>query len=121
MLFLKVEASILYFFYKFRVRRQGFKAISNTIKYKELKNPKSINLSFNRIIKSVEEVVPKYEKQNQCLYLSLVGLSMLRRRNYNVKPITGVRFHPFESHLWIEMEGERFFYGDIRQSYNIIK
>jgi hypothetical protein len=58
------------------------------------------------VIWAVDEACVWYVKRAACLQRSMVGTRLLRRRGIAAELVVGYRPVPFESHAWIEVDGE---------------
>ena len=58
------------------------------------------------VVWSVEEAWVWYAKGAACLQRSAVTTGLLRRRGFAAEMVIGCRPLPFESHAWVELDGE---------------
>lgn len=60
----------------------------------------------DRVLWSVDEACVWYVKRAMCLQRSVVTTWLLRRHGVPAQTVIGYRPLPFESHAWVEVEGE---------------
>ncbi|WP_339272222.1 lasso peptide biosynthesis B2 protein [Paenibacillus sp. FSL W8-0426] len=116
---LKLEVLLLYFYFKFSIKRDGYAAIEKYISevQQTIKmNHRRMDTSLMRIEREIESIVSKLERNNPCIFKSIVAYKMLKKRRYPVVIKTGIKFPPFAAHAWVEVYGERFVYGEEKTS-----
>jgi len=114
-LLLKLEVLLLYFYFKFSIKRDGYAAIRKYISEVQETtkiNHRIIDKSLMRIEREIESIVSKLERNNPCIFKSIVAYKMLRKRRYPVVIKTGLKSPPFAAHAWVEVYGEKFVYGE---------
>lgn len=63
-------------------------------------------LTTEQIVWAVEEACVWYVKRAHCLQRSLVATWLLRRYGRPAELVIGFRALPFESHAWVEVDGQ---------------
>ncbi len=58
------------------------------------------------IVRAVDEACVWYVKRAPCLQRSAVAAWLMRRHGFRAELVIGCRPLPFESHAWVELEGE---------------
>ena len=86
-------------------RVRGFHALHRAIRSRRIR-PRRGAASASDVIWAVDEACVWYVKRAACLQRSTVGTHLLRRRGIAAELVIGYRPVPFESHAWIEVDGE---------------
>ena len=60
----------------------------------------------DEVVWSVEEACVWYVKRAMCLQRSMVATWLLRRQGIRAEMVIGYRPLPFESHAWVEVDGQ---------------
>ncbi|GBF75272.1 hypothetical protein PA598K_03664 [Paenibacillus sp. 598K] len=125
-MFIKLEVIILFLWYKWKFAKRGYAVMKPFMLEANMKQSRadvSLKKADHHVVKitnEIDRVTRALEVKNPCIYNSAIGYLMLRRRNYNVIIKTGVSFPPFNAHAWVEIDGEKYLYGDETVKYTTL-
>ena len=87
------------------LRPAGFPRLSRWLSRVRPKSVRS-GATTNVVVWSVEEACVWYPKRAMCLQRSAVATWLLRRHGIAAEMVIGFRPLPFESHAWVEVDGQ---------------
>jgi len=83
----------------------GFSRVSGWLRRQRIASRRS-SATTDQVIWSVEEACVWYVKRAMCLQRSVVATWLLRRHGIPAQTVIGYRPLPFESHAWVEVDGQ---------------
>jgi hypothetical protein len=86
-------------------RAAGFARVHRWVKHRRTR-PRRSSASIEEIVWAVDEACVWYVKRAACLQRSVVATRLLRHHGWRAELVIGCRPLPFESHAWVEVDGE---------------
>jgi hypothetical protein len=86
-------------------RAAGFARVHRWVKHRRTR-PRRSSASIEEIVWAVDEACVWYVKRAACLQRSVVATWLLRRHGWRAELVIGCRPLPFESHAWVEVDGQ---------------
>jgi hypothetical protein len=87
-------------------RAAGFARVHQWVKGRRTYTRRSSAPAVDEIVWAVDEACVWYAKRAACLQRSVIATWLLRRHGWPAELVIGCRPLPFESHAWVEVDGE---------------
>ncbi|HWF86819.1 MAG TPA: lasso peptide biosynthesis B2 protein [Vicinamibacterales bacterium] len=84
----------------------GFAHVHQWLKHFSPRVRHTIHSSAEDIVWAVDEACVWYVKRAPCLQRSVIAVWLLRRDGLRAELVIGYRPLPFESHAWVEVDGQ---------------
>ncbi len=87
-------------------RAGGFKRIHEQVRRSSIDKRAVVDRCAADIVWAVDEACVWYVKRVHCLQRSVVATRLLRQHGIRAELVIGYRPIPFESHAWVEVDGQ---------------
>jgi hypothetical protein len=87
-------------------RLAGFARMHEWIRTCAVANGHRLRTTSDDVVWAVEEACVWYVKRAACLQRSAIATWLLRRQGFHAELVIGFRPVPFESHAWVEIDGQ---------------
>jgi hypothetical protein len=84
----------------------GFKRVHHRLKHLRPRIRQTVHVTTADIVWAVDEACVWYVKRAACLQRSAIATWLLRRYGVGAELVIGCRPLPFESHAWVEVDGQ---------------
>ena len=84
----------------------GFARVHDWLKRRRPRSRRALHSTPDDVVWAVDEACVWYVKRVACLQRSVIATWLLRRDGLQAELVIGYRPLPFESHAWVEVDGQ---------------